>query len=35
MESGIKDSTIEKMVTIDRLCQRVKDKLENYRLVNT
>jgi len=35
MESGIIDSTIEKPVTIERLCQRVKDELETYRLVNT
>lgn len=35
MEKGIIDSTIEKPVTIQRLCQRVRDELEVYRLVNS
>ena len=35
MEEGIIDSSIDKPVTIDRLCQRVKDELENYQLVNS
>jgi len=30
MEEGIIDSTIEKPVTIHRLCQRVKDELNTY-----
>lgn len=32
MEEGIIDTTIEKPVTIHRLCQRVKDELENYQI---
>ena len=35
MEEGIIDSSIDKPVTIDRLCQRVRDELENYQLVNS
>jgi DNA-binding NtrC family response regulator len=35
MEKGIIDSTIEKPVTIQRLCKRVRDELEVYRLVNS
>ena len=35
MELGIIDSTIEKPVTIQRLCQRVRDELETYRLANS
>ena len=31
-KGGIIDSTIEKPVTIHRLCQRVKDELKNYQL---
>ena len=32
MKKGIIDSTIEKPVTIHRLCQRVKDELNAYEL---
>ena len=32
MEKGIIDSTIEKPVTIQRLCQRVRDELEVYQI---
>ena len=32
MKEGVIDTTIEKPVTIHRLCQRVKDELENYQL---
>ena len=32
MEEGIIDSSIDKPVTINRLCQRVKDELENYQV---
>jgi hypothetical protein len=32
---GIIDSTIEKPVTIQRLCQRVRDELETYGLANS
>jgi DNA-binding NtrC family response regulator len=35
MELGVIDSTIEKPVTIQRLCQRVRDELEVYQLVNS
>jgi DNA-binding NtrC family response regulator len=35
MENGIIDSTIEKPVTIQRLCQRVKDELEIYQSMNS
>lgn len=35
MELGIIDSTIEKPVTIQRLCQRVRDELETYGLANS
>jgi len=35
MEEGIIDSSIDKPVTIDRLCQKVKDELENYKKLNT
>ena len=35
MEEGIIDSSIDKPVTIDRLCQRVRDELENYQKVNS
>ena len=35
MEKGIIVSTIEKPVTIQRLCQRVRDEPEVYRLVNS
>ena len=31
-EGGIIDSTIEKPITIHRLCQRVKDELQKYQL---
>ncbi len=34
MEEGIIDSSIDKPVTIDRLCQKVKDELENYKKLN-
>lgn len=34
MELGIIDSSIEKPVTIQRLCQRVRDELETYGLAN-
>jgi DNA-binding NtrC family response regulator len=34
MELGIIDSTIEKPVTIQRLCQRVRDELETFGLAN-
>ena len=34
MELGVIDSTIEKPVTIQRLCQRVRDELEIYDLAN-
>ena len=30
MKEGVIDSTIEKPVTINRLCQRVKDELNAY-----
>jgi hypothetical protein len=30
VKEGVIDSTIEKPVTIHRLCQRVKDELEVY-----
>jgi len=32
MKEGVIDSTIEKPVTINRLCQRVRDELEVYQL---
>jgi DNA-binding NtrC family response regulator len=32
MEEGIIDSSIDKPVTINRLCQRVRDELEVYQL---
>lgn len=32
MKEGVIDTTIEKPVTIHRLCQRVKDELENYQV---
>jgi DNA-binding NtrC family response regulator len=32
MDEGGKDSTIEKPVTINRLCQRVRDEFEAYQL---
>jgi DNA-binding NtrC family response regulator len=32
MKEGIIDSTIEKPVTINRLCQRVRDEFEVYQL---
>jgi DNA-binding NtrC family response regulator len=32
MKEGVIDTTIEKPVTIHRLCQRVKDELENYQI---
>lgn len=35
MELGIIDSTIEKPVTIQRFCQRVRDELETYGLANS
>ena len=35
MEEGIIDSSIDKPVTIERLCQKVKDGLENYKKLNT
>lgn len=35
MEKGIIDSTIEKPVTIQRLCQRVRDELEIYQSMNS
>jgi DNA-binding NtrC family response regulator len=35
MEQGIIDSTIEKPVTIQRLCQRVRDELDIYQLTNS
>jgi hypothetical protein len=35
MEQGIIDSTVEKPVTIQRLCQRVGDELEIYQLQNS
>lgn len=35
MELGIIDSSIEKPVTIQRLCQRVRDELETYGLANS
>ena len=35
MKQGIIDSTIEKPVTIQRLCQRVRDELEVYQIMNT
>jgi DNA-binding NtrC family response regulator len=35
MEEGIIDSSIDKPVTIERLCQKVKDELENYKKLNT
>src|SRR4029078_7543436 len=34
MEEGIIDSSIDKPVTIDRLFQKVKDELENYKKLN-
>jgi two-component system response regulator YesN len=35
MELGIIDSSIEKPVTIQRLCQRVRDELATYGLANS
>ena len=35
MERGIIDATIEKPVTIQRLCQRVEDELDIYQLANS
>jgi len=35
MNEGIIDTSIEKPVTIHRLCQRVKEELENYQTVIT
>lgn len=35
MEEGIIDSSIDKPVTINNLCQRVRDELENYQKVNS
>ena len=35
MEKGVIDSTIEKPVTIQRLCQRVRDELEIYQSMNS
>lgn len=35
IEQGIIDSTIEKPVTILRLCQRVRDELETYNSLNS
>lgn len=32
MKEGVIDTTIEKPVTIHRLCQRVKEELDNYKL---
>ena len=32
MKEGIIDSSIDKPVTINRLCQRVRDELENYQV---
>jgi DNA-binding NtrC family response regulator len=32
MKEGIVDSTIEKPVTINRLCQRIRDEFEVYQL---
>jgi hypothetical protein len=32
MKEGIIDSSIDKPVTINRLCQRVRDELEVYQL---
>ena len=32
MEEGTIDSSIDKPVTINRLCQRVRDELENYQV---
>ncbi|RPI82724.1 MAG: response regulator [Nitrosopumilales archaeon] len=34
-ELGVIDSTIEKPIMIQRLCQRVKDELQIYQLVNS
>jgi len=33
MKDGIIDTTIEKPVTIHRLCQRVKEELDAYKLI--
>ena len=35
MEEGIIDSSIDKPVTMNRLCQRVRDELEKYQAVNS
>jgi len=35
MKQGIIDSTIEKPVTINRLCQRVRDEFQVYKLTST
>ena len=35
MEEGIIDSSIDKPVTIERLCQKVKDEIEKYKELNT
>ena len=32
MEEGIIDSSLDKPVTINRLCQRVRDELKNYQV---
>ena len=35
MKQGIIDSTIEKPVTINRLCQRVRDEFQVYKLASS
>jgi DNA-binding NtrC family response regulator len=35
MEEGIIDSSIDKPVTIDSLCQKVREELENYKKLNS
>ena len=35
MEEGTIDSSIDKPITINRLCQRVRDELEKYQVVNS
>ena len=35
MKNGVIDTTIEKPVTINKLCQRVKDELDTHKLTIT
>jgi hypothetical protein len=33
MKDGVMDTSIEKPVTINRLCQRVKEELDTYQVI--